>query len=82
MKRSTTFILSLGFAIHCFASIEAKLVYEKPINSADLAVHADLQKSGTVESMVEFINRHFILSESLRFLIGGDDGPLFDLANK
>lgn len=77
-KNVIMFVLSFGFAIHCFASTEAEFVYEKPLNSTDLAVHAELQSSGTVESVVEFINGQFILSESLTFLIGGDDGPLFD----
>jgi len=77
-RKVTFFVLSISFANLCAASNDAEFVYEKPLNSIDLAIHAKLQDFGVVESAVEFINEQFILAESLTLIIGSDDGPLFD----
>ncbi len=61
-----------------FADNKAHVAYVKPHHKTERVEEKEIRDSGIVEGVVAFINEKFILSQPLKFIIGSDDGPLFD----
>ncbi len=70
----------LGLIIQSAFASENKAIisYLSPLDENETAVQKKIQASGIVELTIEFINTTFILPRPLTFIMGGEDGPLYD----
>ncbi|MGR6874278.1 DUF4344 domain-containing metallopeptidase [Pseudomonas sp. HK3] len=77
-KISYSIICLYFFTISAFAESEVRIVYEKPFNKYEVIIEKEIRVSNVVENVAVFINEKILLSKTLYFKIGGEDGPLYD----
>lgn len=74
-------ICGLLLSTTVMADFKAQVIYQPPSRIEEAVVAKQLHLSGAVESVIQFVNEHIRLSETLHIIIGGQDGPLYDPTN-
>lgn len=77
-KVSLFTILFLFLSTTVYAKGNAISSFTKPTSNIETRIKNDLENEGDIETVTDFINDYFILSEDLIFVIGGKDGPAYD----
>jgi hypothetical protein len=80
LYKSFLLVLMFGFSYVSAAlgDNQASISYNSPADASEQELAQVLKSSGVVEDVVAFINQKIRLSEPLYFMIGGDEGPLYD----
>lgn len=81
LKQLQAITLAAFLAAPTVASAQAEVVYEAAANAEEQAIAASLQANGVVETVKDAINESFRLDKTVTFVMGGNDGPLFDPSN-
>lgn len=75
------FIITLGFLLNIqpsFSAQKAKSVFIAPQNKEDTIALKEIKNAGTVQDVINFLNKDMILPRTITIIVGAEDGPLYD----